>query len=218
MVANNKKIKRRIIRRVWAVTRILAGLFVFVFFISFLFFLLLTMPSMNNWARNQIIQTLKNQIKTEVTYERIDVNIFTGGDIDGLLIRDHHGDTLIYSKKVHIKLWKNLSSLLGKELSISSVKLDASLLKVKQYPGERDNSLDVFVSHFEKPKKEKRTPVKPFNLDIDQLEFTDFTLFLEMMESGLTERFHIASGNTEIGTLQFPANYFYFRKAMLSKP
>jgi hypothetical protein len=153
-----------------------------------------------------------------VTYERIDVNIFTGGDIDGLLIRDHHSDTLIYSKKVHFKLWKNLSSLLGKELSISSVKLDASLLKVKQYRGERDNSLDVFVSHFEKPKKEKRTPVKPFNLDIDQLEFTDFTLFLELMESGLTERFHIASGSTEIGTLQFPANYFYFRKANLNKP
>lgn len=206
------------IHRLWVIGKIILGVFGFITSIVFIGFILFSMPVFNQWGKEQIKSWIKANIKNEISYTDLNIHLIDGGSIDQLLIKDHHSDTLMYCSKLKFNLKKGLSSLWNKELRISDMDLENSLLKVIEYPEEKDNSLDVFLKTFDKPKPKKYEPKKPFQLEIEKVLVNQFAYSRLRVEDGIREYYYTDKGIIKIGALQLEANYYYFKDIDLEKP
>lgn len=73
------------------------GLLLFVY-------LLLLIPSVQNFLVQRVASQLSNKIGTEVKVGRVGFSLFNSIDIESLLIRDQHQDSLLYSKSFKLRI------------------------------------------------------------------------------------------------------------------
>ncbi|HQX43664.1 MAG TPA: translocation/assembly module TamB domain-containing protein [Saprospiraceae bacterium] len=206
---------RRAFRRFWKFLLVLlstAGLFLTLFLIGFF---LLASSAFTDWSKNSIINFLKNKVENRIEYGSFELNVFKGGKITDLLIYDHHGDTLIYSKLLHFQLSRSLGSLLKNEISLKEVDLDDGLLKVIGYVGENDNSLTHFINQFSKSKSSTK---KKFKLELSDIKLKNFRHFRDRRETGVREYYYVQDGSVKVEQMNFPANYILLNSVNLKGP
>lgn len=96
---------------------------------------------------------LKEEYKVDITVEKVAINPFGGVKLKGVLVRDHHKDTLVHFNRINTsiisykKLYENGHPYFG------DLQADGLNLKIKQYKGENDTNLDRFVAAFDDGKK-----------------------------------------------------------------
>lgn len=96
---------------------------------------------------------LKKEYGVDITVEKVAINPFGGVKLKGILVRDHHKDTLVHFNRINTsilsfkKLYENGHPYFG------DLQADGLNLKIKQYKGEKDTNLDRFVAAFDDGKK-----------------------------------------------------------------
>jgi hypothetical protein len=96
-------------------------------------------------------QYFMNQINenfgTHISVNEVRVSVFGGVKMKKVLIRDHHNDTLIYSKILNTGVLDAKRMLEG-NLIFKNIQLDGLLFDLKTYKGEKKTNIDVFVESF----------------------------------------------------------------------
>ena len=72
-----------------------------------------------------------------------------------LLVLDHHNDTLLFVKDISTSI-EDFRKLNKNNYNFDRLETSTVLLKIKKYPQELSNSLNVFLNKLKKPSDEKR--------------------------------------------------------------
>ncbi|HET7361440.1 MAG TPA: translocation/assembly module TamB, partial [Salinimicrobium sp.] len=110
--------------------------------------------------------------------EKNNVNISIGGigltysgnvELDRVLIKDHHLDTLIYAAEIQTSIL-GFNNLLNNNPHLGNTQVKQLQLDMKIYEGEEKDNLAIFLNKFKSEKKKKSTP---FQLTASEINLVD---------------------------------------------
>jgi hypothetical protein len=126
---------------------------VFRVFLAILFLLLLTgialsLPSVQTRIAHYYTEELNKQYGTNIYVDQVEVTIFGGVQLKGVIVKDEKKDTLIFAKRIVTSILDS-KRLLDGDLLFGDIKADELTLNVKTYKGDKDTNLDKFVAAFD---------------------------------------------------------------------
>lgn len=147
------------------VIRILLGFILLILLLGILF----TLPSVQTFVGRIVTKELKKSTGADINVEKVAISVFGGVKLRGVLIKDHHQDTLIYAKNIQTKIL-NAKKLIDVDLIFGDLKADELTFYLTTYKGEENSNINIFVENFEsdKPKSDK-----PFILTTTNLKITN---------------------------------------------
>lgn len=124
----------------------------------------LSLPFVQTKIAHYVTETLNEDYGTDINVDQVAISIFGGVKLKTVLIRDHHKDTLIYANsiKTNILSFKKLKS---GDLIFGDIYADRLFFNLKNYKGEEESNINVFVGLFDTGKKSH----KPFQLNADNI-------------------------------------------------
>jgi len=138
-------------------------------FLSLLEYTILFVIAFAYLIRTETVQTylaqkgaeyLTEYLGTPVSIDRVSITFIDRAVIDGLLVFDLHGDTLIYSGEMYVNLGK--INLKENHFHLDELSLTNSVVKLKKYKGEEVLNLQFILDAFATDKTDKETT--PFQL------------------------------------------------------
>jgi hypothetical protein len=123
------------------------------------------------WVTNKV----NSNYGTAIEIQKLDLSSIRNITLKNVLIRDHHGDTLISAESLETSVL-NYRNLFSSELNFGEIYLDNGAFIMTTYEGEDLNSLSVFVNKFKREKADEAATFKMFSSSI-VLERVNFTLF-----------------------------------------
>lgn len=134
--------------------------------------LLLSMGIQSSWFQtflaHQVANYYSNQLGVEVKIEKVIIQNWSEGRVEGLYIEDHHQDTLVYSPDFSGDLLE--FSMNDKFAILEGLKSEGARIKLQKYEGEEVFNLQFLIDYFksDEPQEESR-----FILKIKQIELND---------------------------------------------
>jgi len=113
---------------------------------------------------------LSNELKTEVSLGAIDLEPLSKLVLRDLMIRDLHGDTLLFVKE--LKVSEIDYSISRNKVFIDWLSLSKARINLIQYPGEEDMNFQFIADYFDSGKK-STAPSKPFMLSANRVIILD---------------------------------------------
>lgn len=120
---------------------------------------------MQTYLGEKVTSILEKTYNVHIAVAELEISFLGELNLDGVLIKDHHNDTLIAVNRLESSL-KSVQSLFNNRLVLGDAVLYDGSLTMKTYEGEDTNSLTVFSRKFSKNKKTKK---KPFLLDANSI-------------------------------------------------
>jgi hypothetical protein len=176
------------------------------------FILSLRFGFVQNWTKDQVLAYINSNYHQNIQLENIYFNPVKGLTA-GILIRDHHQDTLLYASQVQIGLLKSLLSLYRHSLFLDDIVLNNTVIKVITYEGEDKSNLDIFISKFEDNSK---LTSNPLILNLKKLELTDARV--QLKQSELQAIVHLDQLNAIVDSVNSVLNYYKLRKILIENP
>ncbi len=104
---------------------------------------------------DKVFDYLNNKYNVAFVVDDIKISPFGEFNIQNLLVKDHHQDTLVYAKNVQGVVY-DLHEIKNKVISIKDVELSNVWVNDKTYVNEKISSLMVFSNQFTPKKKSKK--------------------------------------------------------------
>lgn len=108
----------------------------------------LSIPSVQTKLAKTLTNSLKESFKTDLIIKKVDLSFLGSVQLKGVEIRDHHNDTLIFVEKLSTSL-RNAKKIIDNNILLGSVSLDGVNFHLKNYIGESNDNLSVFVESFD---------------------------------------------------------------------
>ena len=143
-------------KNVRIVLRILLG---FILVVGLLYGLLL-LPSVQNYLGRTISHKISQNIPQDISIDTFTVRPSGRVHMAGILIKDHHDDTLAYIPSADARA--RMSSLFSEKLSLGYIVVANPQFHITKYLGEEKDNLSTFLANFEKKEKNR----KPLNMNI----------------------------------------------------
>lgn len=129
--------------------------------------LLLSLPSVQDGATKWLTGWLSNKLETEVSIDRLRLQLFNRVSIDGLYIEDYHQDTMFYARNVVVPL-QSLNVWNGK-IALGRVQIEQPVFYLMQDSTGYTNLKQILSKLKRKRKKER----KPFRLTATGVSISD---------------------------------------------
>ncbi len=115
---------------------------------------------------------LRKDYKADIHVERVTISIFGGVKLREVMIKDHHKDTLIYSKIIKTNVL-SFKKIYEGDLLFGEIRLDGLVFNLKTYKGEKDTNIDEFIKLFDsdKPTSKKKFLMQTKNVYISNGHF-----------------------------------------------
>lgn len=94
---------------------------------------------------------LNKDFGTNISVDKVAISVFGGVKLKGVLILDHHNDTLIAASRLHTNVL-SFRALTQSNLQFGDIDAEALIFHLKTYKGETTSNLDVFVKKFDNGK------------------------------------------------------------------
>ncbi|WP_291104285.1 MULTISPECIES: translocation/assembly module TamB domain-containing protein [unclassified Flavobacterium] len=94
---------------------------------------------------------LNKDYKTDIKVDQVAISVFGGVKLKNVMIKDHHKDTLIFSKIIKTNVL-SFKKLYNGDLLFGDIRLDGLVFNMKTYKGEKDSNLDKFIALFDSGK------------------------------------------------------------------
>ena len=131
----------------------------------------LSIPKVQSSLAQSLTEKINNDFGVDVSIKRLGLNWKGVLDLRGVLILDHHQDTLIQAAKISTNLL-SLKDLEANRWAFGRLSLDEALLRIITYTDEKRHSLDHFLAQF--PPSEVTEPEQdPFVLLVGRLALED---------------------------------------------
>lgn len=134
--------------------------------------IILSIPSVQTYVAKEVTNGLNENYGTDINIERLGLNWRGEIDIRGVLINDHHADTLIYAKELQTNVI-NFNNLINGDLGFGNITLSSARLYVTTYKDEEKDNLSIFSEKFA---AETEQEVKPFSMFSNDLRLTKTTV------------------------------------------
>ncbi|WP_245583643.1 translocation/assembly module TamB domain-containing protein [Salinimicrobium xinjiangense] len=128
-----------------------------------------SIPSVQTFVAGKITDSLKESKDVDINIGRVGITYSGKLNLEEVLIRDHHQDTLIYSQNVRTSV-SSLRSLYNNNPTLGSTTARQLFFYIKVYEGEERDNLNIFLN---KLKSQKQKEPTPFLMEIDRLEVLD---------------------------------------------
>jgi hypothetical protein len=128
--------------------------------------------SVQTWAAQKAAESLSKELKTKVTMEGLEIDLFSRLKLKNVFLADSLQDTLLHAKVIEIKL--NYLSLSKTTVSIKSILISDATVTLKKYKSPRRNNFDFIANYFSPKKKvEKETSQSPWKIIPGQIILND---------------------------------------------
>jgi len=111
------------------------------------FFIIVILFFFQTRITERVISLYKNDIN--IDYDFLEIDIFGETNIENLLIKDHHNDTIIYAKEIRI-LKTPFFELLENKINPNQINLIGLKIKVVKYLNESSNSFSSLINRLKK--------------------------------------------------------------------
>ncbi|MDC8004171.1 translocation/assembly module TamB [Aureisphaera galaxeae] len=128
-----------------------------------------SIPAVQTVVARKVTDRLNETYGTDIQIERLGLNWKGEVDLRGVFIRDHHQDTLIYSKEIQTSIL-SVKRLTEGDLDFGFVDLSGAKLYITTYEGEEDDNLYIFTEKFETGEPPSG---EPFLLNSDEVNLED---------------------------------------------
>lgn len=120
-----------------------------VILLLLLFFgILLSLPPVQTKIGQYFTNSVNDDYGTNINVQQVAITIFGGVKLKGVLVRDHHKDTLFYANRIKTNIL-DVNRLTDGDLLFGDIMINTFFFKLKQYKGEKENNLDKFISAFD---------------------------------------------------------------------
>lgn len=127
--------------------RTLIGLLLFLLLLG----IALSLPFVQTKIARYATNTLNEDFGTNIQIEKVAISIFGGVKLKGVLILDHHNDTLISADRIQTNVL-SFRAITQSNLKFGNIKAEKLNFHMKTYKGEKTSNLDVFVKAFDNGK------------------------------------------------------------------
>lgn len=114
--------------------------------------IILALPVVQTKIAKYITETLNEDFKTDISVDKVAINIFGGVKLKKVLILDHHKKTLIYSDIITTDI-VSVKRLIDGDLIFGDLRLTGLIFNLKTYKNEDENNINKFIKLFETGKK-----------------------------------------------------------------
>ncbi|HMR43365.1 MAG TPA: hypothetical protein PKC40_06005, partial [Saprospiraceae bacterium] len=197
------------------IVRWLARIFIFSIAIFLLAFLLLQIPSVQNWTAQKVTHFLSKELNTKVSLDHISLEFFDKVVLEGVYIEDFDGDTLLYSKRIRANLNTGPISWFNRHLAFEDIALSGTFLNIKKKDGATDSNLNAFLNQFKKKDPNKKNP---FFFNIEQLLLKNIKVLNINEVAGETQSYIVESGTIDVEIINLPAKKYFIKSVKLKKP
>lgn len=159
----NKYVRKSLKITAWTVG-IVIGLFLLIV-------LLLQVPAVQNYVKDKAVTYLEKKIKTPVRIDRIEIGLPKKVIVEGVLLRDQKGDTLILAEKIAVDI--DLFQLMSNTVEINSVDLkgiNANVTRSKDSIFNFDYIFKAFDSGKPKDPNAEPTKISIRNVNLDRIK------------------------------------------------
>ena len=166
----------------------------------------LSRPSVQTKVGVKVSDWLKETYDASITIDKIKISIVGELELEGVFIKDHHNDTLIFVEKLDTSL-KKVNSLLKNKLVLGKAELYEGVFHMKTYAGESTNNLTIFSRKFVKEKKVVKNPFRLYSPSI-KLHNIDFDIVnLAKKKDSLVVYYYDINGRVDDFVLDGPSVY-----------
>lgn len=143
-----------------------AKLLLVVFWVGLTLFLsfvvIINLPATKNWAAQKVISKLNENLKSQMSFDRVEVNYFGDVYIHNLSVKDYKGLKFLKAKKLYADSdWFSIISN-SRNMQFQSMALTNLDLKVVTYKGDSISNFIRFIDLFESGPADPKKP--PFEL------------------------------------------------------
>ncbi len=125
--------------------------------------LLLRVPAVQNKILQTAIPTIEELLGgADVEIGRIDLDLFDTASVEGILIRDLRGDTLVFARELGVDI--GVFSLFGAELFVDEVRLEGAVVNAYQLESDSAFNYQFIIDAF--------APAEPNAVDTSAYAFT----------------------------------------------
>lgn len=110
--------------------------------------ILLSLPAVQTRLGRYATEQINSDFGTDINIERVAVSAFGGVNLKQVLIRDHHKDTMFFSRNIRTNIL-SFRELYNGDLLFGAIRLQHTYLNMKIYKGEKDSNLDRFIQAFD---------------------------------------------------------------------
>ena len=131
---------------------------------------LLSLSSVQTRLGKMATDFLRKDYNVDINVEKVDLSFLGNVELNGVFIKDHHADTLIYVRDLTTSVLSYRNLINGK-LNFGQISLEEFILNMKTYKGEEDDAFTMFINKFD----DGTTPTKPsgFLLTASRLKLVD---------------------------------------------
>ena len=211
--------RRRILKRTFG---FLKWLLFTVLFLVLLSWVLLQMPSVQNYLVQKVATYLSTELKTNVSLKKIDIEFFDKLVLEEFYLEDLQGDTLLYSKELKADFKTSLLALFNKQVEVDNIYLTNARINLVRDSAQVYNNLrflsDYFKSTPSAKKNKSKKKSKPFLLDINGIYLDDVYFVQDDNVKGQLFSVYLSQGEIQINDLDLPNNSVDVKSIVLSKP
>lgn len=200
-------------RKWWrTVTRLL-----FAFLVALIILLgIFHIPAVQNWAVNQLTQTLSKRLGTKVEVGYLYLKFFDELVLEDIYIEDIYRDTLLAAKDVNVNFSLNPIKLLQGQLYVEEISLNNAQLRQRREAGESLNTLAIALNRLFPPKKKKNN--NSFQVDLKQLNLNNIRFEKDDEVQGQHLVIKIPNGVVNFNVLDLPNKLVDIRSVEIHQP
>jgi TamB, inner membrane protein subunit of TAM complex len=139
-ISGFKKLKKILLRT-------LLGLVVFIVFVA----IALSLPVVQTKIAHYASKELNTQFGTNINIDRVAITIFGSVKLKGVVVLDHHKDTLASADRLQTNVL-SFVNIGNNKMEFSTLRAEKLNFHMKTYKGEKNSNLDVFVKKFDNGK------------------------------------------------------------------
>jgi len=109
--------------------------------------ILLSIPAVQTKLGSIATTKLNQDFNTRISIKKIDLSFLGNVQLEGVEIRDHHQDTLIFVNELNTSIFK-VKKIIQNKINLGNVSLDGVSVYMKTYRGETKDNMAVFVDSF----------------------------------------------------------------------
>ncbi|NOT52739.1 MAG: hypothetical protein HOP10_15855 [Chitinophagaceae bacterium] len=189
------------------------------FFLSLLFlivaaYILIQTPLGQNWIAKQVTKRLSRDLQTKVSIKHVDFSLFNRMHLEGVLIEDQQGDTLMYADDVKVRItdW----FFFKKNIDLKYIGLENAIIKFQRTDSvwRQQFFFDYFASSPGKSSKKKAG----IRFNLKQVEMKNVTFLKKDTWLGQDMTAHVGGMIMSADKLSLSGNAYEINSMILTDP
>lgn len=130
--------------------------------------ILLRFPAVQTWIAQKAAAYFTETYGIPVSIDRVDINLLHSIQFEGLMVGDHHGDTLL--RAGHLEVIPGYVHFNTRKIVLDEVLLEDGYFRLHKYEGEKGMNIDYIINLFKSDKPKDTTSTgEPWGFGINDI-------------------------------------------------